>query len=99
MLDDLLQPVEGRRHRRGIDREVVRYRLPGELGQRDLVGHGERQQAPVEQLQAELVAALILLDIAPPPAARRLKRVEHHDEPAWSKPLDVQLWIGECLKH
>src|SRR5438094_10663736 len=50
-------------------------------------------------MKGELVAALILADISPPATAPGLKRLECHGEPSWSQPLDVQLWIGKCLKH
>src|SRR6266478_1562576 len=53
----------------------------------------------VHATKGELVAALILADISPSATVPRLKRLECHGEPSWSKPLDVQLWIGECLKH
>src|SRR6185312_3073748 len=50
-------------------------------------------------VKRELIAALILADISPSATAPRLKRLERHSKPSWSKPLDIKFWIGECLKH
>src|SRR6266404_466633 len=58
-----------------------------------------REHFMVHATKGELVATLILADVAPSATAPGLKRLECHGEPSWSKPLDVQLWIGEGLKH
>ncbi|SRR6266567_94743 len=58
-----------------------------------------REHFMVHATKGELIAALILVDVAPPATAPGLKGLERHGEPSWSKSLDVELWIGEGLKH